>query len=211
MNNELTIKDHAESINAAIAQSKKANISIFEELKFAHDELKNPEYKKLRSLVNLEKNTLSKMEKIFEKELIMGNLKKLPFSWGTLYEMTFIDDVVLKNAIDDKYINLSTTRKEVSEYRKSLNPAIGSNKEEEEPAAVVNNSETEEEPAATIVNNSETEEPAATVQDVISLFSRKEGVQDSEIAEDVVKITKVLSIHFDNVDVSMVEKFLGVK
>jgi len=211
MNNELTIKDHAESINAAIAQSKKANISIFEELKFAHDELKNPEYKKLRSLVNLEKNTLSKMEKIFEKELIMGNLKKLPFSWGTLYEMSFIDDVALKNAIDDKYINLSTTRKEVSEYRKSLNPAIGSNKEEEEPAAVVNNSETEEEPAATIVNNSETEEPAATVQDVISLFSRKEGVQDSEIAEDVVKITKVLSIHFDNVDVSMVEKFLGVK
>jgi len=195
-----TVQNTIKIINNTIANAKKSNINVFSTLKVAYLDMPKKEYEKVRKGINMEISTINKMETILDMESILDNMELLPAAWGTLHEIAMIrDDNVIKEAITNEVFHVRTTKKEVSQFREKLQKD-----NEEEQSAIANE---EEQPATA---NYDEEQPA-TMEDVKILFRRKEGVVDADIAEDVVKITSVLSIHFDNVDSKKVEQLLGVK
>jgi hypothetical protein len=108
-------------INKAILASKKSSSTIFSLLKDAR-KLNADDYELVRDRIDLDKSTISKIEKIFKNSLVMTNLENLPIAWGTLYELALMSSEMLLANIKSGKINSKTTKSDAIAIRKA--PAI---------------------------------------------------------------------------------------
>ena len=63
------------------------------------------------------RQTVNRMVAVGNDTRIFMNKEKMPASWGTLYELTRLDDIQFKVALDDGRINPSMTRSEALDIR----------------------------------------------------------------------------------------------
>ncbi|OOZ41326.1 hypothetical protein BOW53_04205 [Solemya pervernicosa gill symbiont] len=80
----------------------------------AENKLKESEYKELTAWTGLGKRSLEKLKQVARNKLITSNVDRLPKSWGTLVEISRLNEVEFKELVDDrKMIKRESTRYEV--------------------------------------------------------------------------------------------------
>ena len=121
--------------NQAIFAVKKASKTVFLLLKNASDTMNRTDYKTYINSIDLDKSTITKIEKILDNSVVMNNLESLPVSWGTLYELAQIDTDTLITKITDGSINKKSTKEAITTIKKALNQPATSEKENPEAAA----------------------------------------------------------------------------
>lgn len=94
------VVQYATKINNAVNALKSSTKRIFHLLMEAHTTLSTGEYKQLRRAINVDKSSISKIENIIGNEVVMNNLAILPTSWGTLYELSQIDETWFQEFVD---------------------------------------------------------------------------------------------------------------
>ena len=112
-----TTEIYVTKINETIENAAKANEKIFPIFVEAFEELDKKNFKVFYDGVNYEKSSKRKMRSICKNPTIIKNLDNLPKGWGTLYEMSKIDESTLVELIGDGTISSTTTCKEVVEIR----------------------------------------------------------------------------------------------
>jgi|GEM_PF-6402568 len=115
---------HIIMMNDAIDVSKSTNLTMFQVFKDAFNEYSKDieNFKIFKDGINLEQSSINKMEKICGSKAIKDNVDKLPISWGTLHAMSTMKEPQILEAIESEKFNPKTTREEVTEYKKLLNP-----------------------------------------------------------------------------------------
>ena len=121
--------------NQAIFAVKKASKTVFLLLKNASDTMNRTDYKTYINSIDLDKSTITKIEKILDNSVVMNNLESLPVSWGTLYELAQIDTDTLITKITDGSINKKSTKEAITTIKKALNQPATSEKENPEASA----------------------------------------------------------------------------
>ena len=112
-----TTEIYVTKINVIIEEAVKANEKIFPIFVEAFQELDKKNFEDFYKQVNYEKSSKFKMRKICKNPTIIKNLEILPKGWGTLYEMSKIDESTLVELISDGTISSTTTSKEIVEIR----------------------------------------------------------------------------------------------
>ena len=121
--------------NQAIFAVKKASKTVFLLLKNASDTMNRTDYKTYINSIDLDKSTITKIEKILDNSVVMNNLESLPVSWGTLYELAQIDTDTLITKITDGSINKKSTKEAITTIKKELNQTATPEKEKPEASA----------------------------------------------------------------------------
>jgi hypothetical protein len=121
--------------NQAIFAVKKASKTVFLLLKNASDTMNRTDYKTYINSIDLDKSTITKIEKILDNSVVMNNLESLPVSWGTLYELAQIDTDTLITKITDGSINKKSTKEAITTIKKALNQTATPETGKTEPSA----------------------------------------------------------------------------
>ena len=148
-------------INEAILIVKKSQGTVFTLLKNAYLTLQTVDYGKVKERIDLHTSSINKMEQIFKNEFVMGNLEKLPISWGTLSELALMDGDVLLAKIASSEINKKTTKDEASKIRKASEELAKAENEDKVEAATTE-SEDKVEAAATTESEDKVEAAATS-------------------------------------------------
>ena len=114
-----SIEQYTSEINEVIATMRKSSVNLFELLRDARKNLNTEDYDKLLKGIDMERTTLSKLNKIFGCNVVMNNIEMLPAGWGTLYEMAMLDDDLIIGKMQNNVFNKKTTKKEVQEVRRN--------------------------------------------------------------------------------------------
>jgi hypothetical protein len=116
------INDYLCRIHEAISEAKKSSYNIFAVFFEASETLSNKDFNTFTKKIDYEKSSINKMKKICEKGTVTNyvRLGKLPESWGTLYQITFLGDSDIDNFISDGSLNKNSTFSDVMRLRKSL-------------------------------------------------------------------------------------------
>jgi N6-adenosine-specific RNA methylase IME4 len=120
MNNEVAVSQYADRINAAWRQSVNGVIEVGRLLAQAKAELSGDFYKQLveRDLP-FSSDTARRLIDIAEDERISAHVPCLPNHWGTLYELTKLDDKQFSAKVNDGTINPDMERRDISQVLKA--------------------------------------------------------------------------------------------
>ncbi len=113
--NIVKIETYVSSINKSLISIKNANRKFFEILQDAYLELTTDEYDELVTRIDLSESTVRKMRAVFKNKTIRKNMKVLPLSWGTLYQLSLMEEKDLQQSIKNKVVTIKTTAKEARE------------------------------------------------------------------------------------------------
>ena len=177
--------------NQAIFAVKKASKTVFLLLKNASDTMNRTDYKTYINSIDLDKSTITKIEKILDNSVVMNNLESLPVSWGTLYELAQIDTDTLITKITDGSINKKSTKEAITTIKKALNQPATSEKENPEAAATSE----KENPEASATSEKENPEAAATQSTDEFTFTMKESAKTH--TKEVKKLLEQLKEYFE--------------
>ena len=166
--------------NQAIFAVKKASKTVFLLLKNASDTMNRTDYKTYINSIDLDKSTITKIEKILDNSVVMNNLESLPVSWGTLYELAQIDTDTLITKITDGSINKKSTKEAITTIKKALNQPATSEKEN---------------PEASATSEKENPEAAATQSTDEFTFTMKESAKTH--TKEVKKLLEQLKEYFE--------------
>lgn len=97
----------------------------------AKTKLSKNDYKRFRTTINFSTRTINRLLKINEDNRIKTHVSHLPPSWGTLYELTTLDDKTFQVAVKEKKIHPEMKRSDVSKLKKT---PVTSGEEEHEPS-----------------------------------------------------------------------------
>ena len=177
--------------NQAIFAVKKASKTVFLLLKNASDTMNRTDYKTYINSIDLDKSTITKIEKILDNSVVMNNLESLPVSWGTLYELAQIDTDTLITKITDGSINKKSTKEAITTIKKALNQPATSEKEKPEAAATSE----KENPEASATSEKGNPEAAATQSTDEFTFTMKESAKTH--TKEVKKLLEQLKEYFE--------------
>ena len=177
--------------NQAIFAVKKASKTVFLLLKNASDTMNRTDYKTYINSIDLDKSTITKIEKILDNSVVMNNLESLPVSWGTLYELAQIDTDTLITKITDGSINKKSTKEAITTIKKALNQPATSEKENPEAAATSE----KENPEASATSEKGNPEAAATQSTDEFTFTMKESAKTH--TKEVKKLLEQLKEYFE--------------
>jgi hypothetical protein len=111
-------KTFAELIAGSWQKQAGAIIETGRHLIEAKQELSRNEFAPLVKLkLPFTSSTARKLMIIAESQIVCAHVHKMPPSWGTLYELTKLDDEVLRTAIKDGRVNPKLQRKDVRVLR----------------------------------------------------------------------------------------------
>jgi len=115
--NIVKIETYVTSINKSLISIKNANGRFFNVLKDAYTELTMEEFDEVVKRIELSESTVRKMTKVFKNKTIRKNMKALPLSWGTLYQLSLMDEQDLQESIENNDTTVKTTTKQANELR----------------------------------------------------------------------------------------------
>jgi hypothetical protein len=108
-----TVKNYVSKMNDAISGARNASVKMFDIFSEAHSKLTTLDFGKFTKEISLEKSTINKMRKICDHKVIRDNAHKLPISWGTLYVLAGMEELVVQELLDSDDLSISSTKKEV--------------------------------------------------------------------------------------------------
>lgn len=110
---EKSVYRYKKKINEQLGLIQKSMVDIGRILNDAQKNLKNKEYRELENDIVLGKRTIQKLKRVAADMRIEKHKDKLPVSWGTLYELTKLDDKTFNEGVKKGVINCKTQRKEI--------------------------------------------------------------------------------------------------
>jgi hypothetical protein len=127
------VTTYVTKMNNAISRARNASGKMFNVFNEAYSTLGVEEFEVFKKRISLEKSTINKMQKISSHKVIRENISRLPVSWGTLYVLAGMEDLVVLKLLDSSDLTKSSTKKEVLELKQKYSvvaPAktVGANK-----------------------------------------------------------------------------------
>jgi len=112
---------YVKTTNEIIGSVKKYNKKLFDQVKQSYqdlyDEKKKESWILYKMRVQLDESTIRKIVKIVKNDTIMKFYDQLPGSWGTLYDLTTMEESDLLESIKKGLIKPTSTKKQVKEVR----------------------------------------------------------------------------------------------
>jgi len=112
---------YVKTTNEIIGSVKKYNKKLFDQVKQSYqdlyDEKDTKPWRKYKLEVELDESTIRKIVKIVKNDTIMKFYDQLPGSWGTLYDLTTMEESDLLESIESGDITSTSTKKQVKEVR----------------------------------------------------------------------------------------------
>ena len=112
---------YVKTTNEIIGSVKKYNKKLFDQVKQSYqdlyDEKKKESWILYKMRVQLDESTIRKIVKIVKNDTIMKFYDQLPGSWGTLYDLTTMEESDLLESIESGDITSTSTKKQVKEVR----------------------------------------------------------------------------------------------
>ena len=112
---------YVNTTNEIIGSVKKYNKKLFDQVKQSYqdlyDEKKKESWILYKMRVQLDESTIRKIVKIVKNDTIMKFYDQLPGSWGTLYDLTTMEESDLLESIEKELIKPTSTKKQVKEVR----------------------------------------------------------------------------------------------
>jgi len=112
---------YVKTTNEIIGSVKKYNKKLFDQVKQSYqdlyDEKDTKPWRKYKLEVELDESTIRKIVKIVKNDTIMKFYDQLPGSWGTLYDLTTMEESDLLESIKKGLIKPTSTKKQVKEVR----------------------------------------------------------------------------------------------
>ena len=84
----------------------------------AKKRLSKDDYQRFRNTINFSTRTIDRLLKINDDYRIKTHVSRLPPSWGTLYELTTLDDETFEVAVQEEKIHPDMKRSDVSRLKK---------------------------------------------------------------------------------------------
>jgi hypothetical protein len=118
---EVDVYEYVKTTNEIIGSVKKYNKKLFDQVKQSYqdlyDEKKKESWILYKMKVQLDESTIRKIVKIVKNDTIMKFYDQLPGSWGTLYDLTTMEESHLLESIESGDITPTSTKKEVKGVR----------------------------------------------------------------------------------------------
>lgn len=118
---------YVKTTNEIIGSVKKYNKKLFDIVKQSYESLyddsvkmshdNNKGWRRYKDDVELDESTIRKIVKIVKNDTIMRFYDQLPGSWGTLYDLTTMEESDLRESIESGLITPTSTKKEVKKIR----------------------------------------------------------------------------------------------
>jgi len=126
-NKNVMVQDYINSTNELVGSIKKYNKQLFDIVKQSYESLyddsvkmshdNNKGWRRYKDDVELDESTIRKIVKIVKNDTIMKFYDQLPGSWGTLYDLTTMEESDLLESIKKGLIKPTSTKKQVKEVR----------------------------------------------------------------------------------------------
>ena len=111
---EKKIQSYQDAINRSWQETTEAILKTCALLVKAKDDLDDDEYKQLIQNLAFSKRTLDRLLAIGRDKRLETHVSQLPPSWGTLHEISRLDNHKFKTALREKVINPSALRKDIT-------------------------------------------------------------------------------------------------
>ena len=118
------IEDFVSKITTCWYRSTKAIFDTATICKLADEQLSPAQKKKLLKRLPFGESTFSKLVQIGKDRRILKEIKRLPPSMSTMYEVTLLSDEQLEQAIEAGVISAEATRDDIKVFRESGKPAL---------------------------------------------------------------------------------------